>query len=473
MELSDYTRILRQRWLLIALTTAIAVGLALAFTLASTPQYQSTARLFISTSQTDDATTFQGGTFSQGRVASYADLLTGEEISRRVVEDLGIDVNPRTLSNRITAMSQPDTVVLSIAVTDPSAEMAQKLTQSASEVFVDYVAELETAPGKSTAPVKATIVDRATVPASPISPQPVRNLGLALILGLLAGGGLAVLRDTSDHRIRNDVDLAGASGDAPILGTIHFDKSASKKRLITALDSHAPRVEAFRVLRTNLQFVNVDGNSKVFVMTSAVPGEGKSTTTCNLALSMAQAGQRVLMIEGDLRRPKATEYLGLENSVGVTTVLVGRVSVEEAVQSVTPTFDLLASGATPPNPAELLQSESMKTLLADARNAYDVVLIDAPPLLPVTDAAILSADSDGAIMVVNHGSTTREQIEASVDRLQSVDARLVGTIVNMAPQPKRGSSTYGYGYGYGYAPVAEPTDIPAGRGRRGTRAKTG
>lgn len=467
MELQDYLRILRQRWLFIGLTTLITLAIALLFTLTATPQYQSSARLFVSTSQSDGSDAYQGGLFSQQRVKSYANLLTGEEISRRVVEGLKLDESPRLLASKINATVQPDTVVLSISVTDPSASMARKLTQAVAEEFVTYVAELETAPGKSTAPVKASIVDRATSPGSPVSPQPVRNIGLALILGLLIGGGLAVVRDSSDTRITTDDDLDEATNNAPVLGNIHFDKSAARHPLVTDLKAHAPRAEAFKVLRTNLQFINVDGQSnKVFVVTSAVPGEGKSSTTCNLALTLAQAGQRILLIEGDLRRPRATHYLGLENTVGVTTVLLGRVALEQAAQPVLHGCDLLASGAIPPNPAELLQSGAMHGLIAAARTEYDIVLIDAPPLLPVTDAAILAATTDGAILVVHHGSTTREQLQASVSRLESVDARLLGTIVNMSPQPKRGRSSYGYGYGYGYAPTqthSKPTKKKAGR----------
>ena len=286
MELQDYLRIVRQRWLLIGLSTLVAVALALLFTLTATPQYKSTARLFVSTSQSDTADAYQGGLFSQQRVKSYANLLTGEEISRRVADKLNLSESPRLLANKITAVVQPDTVVLSISVIDPSARQAQRLTQATAEVFVTYVAELETPPGKSTAPVKASIVDRATVPGGPVSPQPVRNLGLALILGLLAGAGLAVLRDSTDTRVATDADFAEATNDAPVLGLIHFDKAAVKAPLITQLDTHAGRVEAFRVLRTNLQFVNVDQDNQVYVITSAVPSEGKSITSCNLALTI-------------------------------------------------------------------------------------------------------------------------------------------------------------------------------------------
>ena len=208
------------------------------------------------------------------------------------------------------------------------------------------------------------------------------------------------------------------------------------------------------MLRTNLQFVNVDSDSKVYVVTSAVPGEGKSTTTANLAITLAESGQRVILLEGDLRRPKAVSYLQLEGAVGVTTVLVGRIELENAIQGWAKNLDVLAGGSTPPNPAELLQSQGMKRLLASLRKGYDIVLIDAPPLLPVADAALLAASSDGAILVVHHGETTKDQVAAAVGRIESVGARLIGTVINRSPIPKRGRSGYGYGYGYGYAPEA-------------------
>jgi capsular exopolysaccharide synthesis family protein len=454
MELQDYARIIRDRWLIIAVTAIVAIGVALLLTATATPMYKSSARLFVTTAQSDTADAYQGGLFSQQRVKSYADLLTGEEISRRVVEKLNLNESPRALASRISASVEPDTVVLSISISDTSAERARQLTQATAQVFVSYVAELETTPGKANPAVKASIVDRATTPAGAFTPQPTRNVALALVLGLLAGGGFAVLRDTLDNRVRSEDDLAEATKDAPVLGNIHFDKSAIKSPLISGLGTHAPRVEAFRMLRTNLQFINVDGGNKVFVLTSAVPGEGKSSTTCSLAQTVAAAGQRVLLIEGDLRRPRATEYLGLENTVGVTTVLVGRVSFDQALQQTADGFDLLASGRIPPNPAELLQSGAMRRLLDEARAQYDVVLIDAPPLLPVTDAALLAAESDGALLVVKHNSTTRDQVASAVSRIEAVGARLLGTIVTMSPQSKRAASGYGYGYGYGYGPEA-------------------
>jgi len=474
MELKDYLRIARQRWMAIAVVTLLAIGLGTLMTLRATPQYSSSARLFISTSQSDSADALQGGTFSLQRVKSYANLLTGEEISRRVVEKLNLSESPRQLASQISAVAQLDTVVLSISVTDPDPKKAQLLTQTVSQEFVKYIKELETPEGKTTAPVKASIVDKATEPGGPVSPNPTRNLALAAILGLLLGAGIAVVRDSFDTSIKTTDDLELASNGSPLLGSIHFDKTAPKYPLITMLSSHAPRTESFRVLRTNLQFVNVDSDSKVYVVTSALPGEGKSTTTVNLAITLAESGKRVVLVEADLRRPKAVSYLQLEGAVGVTTVLVGRIELADAIQGWSGNFDVLAAGSTPPNPAELLQSQGMNRLLTNLRREYDIVLIDAPPLLPVADAALLAASSDGAILVVHHGVTTKDQVRAAVGRLESVGARLIGTVINMSPIPKRGQSGYGYGYGYGYAPEkgrskSDGTDINPKR--RGTKTQ--
>jgi receptor protein-tyrosine kinase len=461
MELRDYLRIARRRWMTILVVTLLAITATALFTLRATPQYASSARLFISTPESTSDQAYTGGLFSQGRVMSYADLLTGEEISRRVVDRLNLDQSPRDLAEQITAVAKPETVVLSITVVDSGPERAQLLTQTVSEEFVLYVKELETPEGKTTAPVKASIVDRATDPDEPVSPQPVRNLALATIIGLLLGAGGAILRETLDTSVSTPEELANATRNAPLLGSINFDKDAVVRPLITELNGHAPRVESFRVLRTNLQFVNVDHESKVYVVTSSVPEEGKSTTVCNLALTLAHSGEKVVLVEADLRRPKAAEYLKLEASVGVTTILMGRVNIDEAMQSGPWGLKVIAAGSIPPNPAELLQSAAMKSLINELRERFDTVLIDAPPLLPVTDAAILASSSDGAILIARHGKTTRDQISVAVGRLESVAAHLLGTVANMTPA-RRGS--YGYGYSYGYAPEA-------GRSKKDTSSK--
>lgn len=441
-----------------------AIAVASLVTFQTTPQYESKARLFVSTSPSGTGDAYTGSLFSAQRVTSYADLVSGQELSRRVIDELGLDMEPTDLAEKISAIVVPETVVMEITVTDPSPELAQRLTAAVSEELTGFVAELETPPGKSNAPIKATVVDTASLPTVPVSPQPLRNLGLATILGLLIGLGAAVLRELLDTTVKSHEEVAQVT-EAPVMGHIAYDPDASKRPLVTSLDSHAPRIEAFRVLRTNMQFVDVDKKSKVFTITSSVPEEGKTTTATNLAITLAEAGQKVMLLEADLRRPKVAGQLRLESAVGLTTVLVGRIDLWDAIQDHSvPNLSVLTSGAIPPNPSELLQSQAMGEVLTRLRAEYDVIIVDAPPLLPVTDAALIASQSDGALVVVRHGKTTRDQLHHAIERLDSVDARALGVVLNMVPNRKSSDSYYGYGYGYGYAPET------GRRSRKGSKA---
>ncbi|KQX74266.1 polysaccharide biosynthesis tyrosine autokinase [Aeromicrobium sp. Root472D3] len=453
MDLRDYLRLGRSQWNVILVCGLLLVAISALLTWRTTPQYASSARLFVSTQgSTDDTQANQGGQFSLQRVKSYADLLNGQAIARRVVDELDLDQSPKALASQISASSKLDTVILTVTVTDPDPKRARVLADAVANVFVSYVAELETPPGKDQATIKATVVDQASLPTTPVSPNAMRNLALGLVLGLAIGVAIAVLRETLDSTIKSAGHLEKLVP-APIIGAISYDSDAIDTPLITNLDTYAPRSEAFRVLRTNLQFIDPDAHHKVFVVTSSLPGEGKTTTAANLALALAEGGEKVILVEGDLRRPKVAEYLRLESSVGLTTVLIGKLSLEDAIQT-TANEDLhvLTSGSTPPNPAELLKSSSMAALITSLRETYDIVLIDAPPLLPVTDGALLAAQADGALLVVRHGKTTTDQVTLAVERLEAVGAAPVGVIFNRTPA--KGGDGYGYGYGYGYAPEA-------------------
>jgi capsular exopolysaccharide synthesis family protein len=282
--------------------------------------------------------------------------------------------------------------------------------------------------------------------STPVEPRPLFVMSLALALGLVVGVSLAVLRETLDNSIRSVEILKSASG-AAVLGVIAYDETAKQSPLIVESHSRSMRAEAFRQLRTNLQFVDVDNPIKVLVVTSSVAEEGKSSTATNLAVSFAAAGQKVLLIEGDLRRPRVAEYLGLDASVGLTNVLAGQVAVDEVLQTWgRGGLTVLPSGSIPPNPSELLGSRNMSDLLVSLRKTFQVIIIDSPPLLPVTDAAIVAAKADGAILVVRYGLTKRQQVSAAVDALKAVDARVLGTLLNRTPT--RGVDSYSYGYGY-------------------------
>jgi non-specific protein-tyrosine kinase len=264
-----------------------------------------------------------------------------------------------------------------------------------------------------------------------------------------------VVLEALDNTVKVPEDAQRVTG-RPVVGVIAFDPDAKSNPLIVTQHPHSTRAEAFRQLRTNLQFVDIDTELRSLVVTSSVPNEGKTTTVCNLAITLSQTGTRVLLIEADLRRPRLAQYLGLDGSVGLTSVLVGTASVTDAVQRWGGSaLDVLASGPLPPNPSELLASKAMADLLRRLEGNYDLVLLDAPPLLPVTDAAVVAAQTSGALLIARYGSTKRDQLARSAESLlEGVGARILGTVINMTP--KRGPDSYYYGYAYSYRPNKAP-----------------
>lgn len=450
MELSDYWQTIRRRWKVVVLCFAAVLAVAAVVTFQTTPQYASSTRLFISTSESDSNAAYTGNLFATQRVTSYADLVGSRQLAENVSDNLGGDLDPDALKDAVEATVVPETVILQITATDPDPAQARALAQAYGEELSTLVTDLETPQGKQAPLIKATVVDPAQESASPVSPQPVRNLGLAAVLGLLLGVGVAVARELLDTSVSSSEDVAAVTT-APILGNIATDSSA-RRPPAEVLARATPWAEAFRVLRTNMQYVEVDEDQRVIVLTSSLPGEGKSTTAINLAVTMAQAGHRVALIECDLRRPLIASRLGIDGAVGTTSVLIGKVSMREAMQKVGDGgLQVLACGPIPPNPSELLQSKAMDTLLSDLRSEFDVVLLDAPPLLPVTDAALLAAETDGALVVVRHGKTTKDQLTHALERLDAVDAKTLGLVFNMVPARRAGGGAYSYTYAYDYA----------------------
>jgi len=227
------------------------------------------------------------------------------------------------------------------------------------------------------------------------------------------------------------------------------------------MDSRSPMVESFRTLRTNLKFADVDHPPRQVVVTSAVAHEGKSTTAQNLAIALAQSGMRVCLVEADLRRPKVTENLGIEGAVGLTNVVAGEHNLQDVlVPWNRGLVTVLPAGTTPSDPASLLGSHNAQMLLQDLRQSFDFVVIDAPPLLPVSDAAVLAGETDGALLVVRHGHTKRDQVEAAIETLKAVNARLVGSVLTFVPDKRRFGRRKDV---YTYATTAKPTHVARGR----------
>lgn len=472
MDLQDYLRVLRKRWRLVVACVLIALGAAAAVTYQMKPSYSTTAQLYVSTrnSAGDIAGAYQGQLFSQAGVQSYTEIVSSPQVLDPVISSLGLQTTASQLAHRITASSPLNTVLIDVTVSDPSPAQAQAIANAAATQLARVIEQLETPASGGASPVKATVVQPATRPTAPVSPRKKLNLGLGLLVGLAIGIGGAVLRETVDRSVKTPDEMHELT-DAPTVGLIGYDPEISRHPLAVISAPHSMVSESFRALRTNLQFLDVDQAPKLIAFTSSVPMEGKTTTVCNLAVALCQAGLTCLLVEADLRRPKVSEYMGLDSTVGLTTVLTGQVSLEDAVQRWgRDGLFVLPSGAVPPNPSELLGSRNMRNFLAQARATFDIVLLDTPPLLPVTDAAIVAKAGDGAILVAHAGATHREQVRRAAEALATVDAKLLGTVLTMVST--KGPDAYQYGYGYGYTPTDHSNAGPttSRRSRRSTEA---
>jgi capsular exopolysaccharide synthesis family protein len=445
LDLRDYFRILRRNWMLLAAVALVGLLAGAAASVLVRPTYTAETQLFVAIQGSGSVQELQqGNTFTQARVKSYVKTVTAPVVLRPAIESLGLTMTPGELARKVRATADSNTVLITISVDDGSPVQAAALAQAVGNSLVDAIDTLEKPKSGGTSPVSLSIITPAEAPAAPSAPNTRTNLLVGLLMGLLAGVGAAVLRTTLDNRIRGEADLRRVTS-APILGGIAFDQEAVKKPLITQAPHQSPRSESFRQLRTNLQFANVAGHAKTVLMTSSLPGEGKSTTAINLALSLAQAGHGVCLVDADLRRPMVNDYLGLDRNAGLTTALLGTTDVSDLLQPWGgDNLYVLTSGQIPPNPSELLGSAEMKDLIIRLEEAFDTVIIDAPPLLPVTDAAVLSQHVGGVVVVVGSHKLQQKELEKSLSALELVGATVLGVVLNQLPT--KGPDAYAYSY---------------------------
>ncbi|MFT4217981.1 MAG: polysaccharide biosynthesis tyrosine autokinase [Micropruina sp.] len=435
MELRDYVAVLRKYWISIVCVILLAIATSAAITLVTPATYTARTAVFISVRGGDSASELlQGANYATNQVRSYAQVATTPTVLQPVITKLGLDVTPAKLAESVTATIPTNTAIIEIAVVDGNPELSAQIAQVAGEQLVTTVDQLSPTDTNGKQAVAATIVTPATVPLERTTPRTTLNLAVGLLVGILLGFGQAVLRHRLDRSIRTEDDVARAT-DHSVIARIPFDADASEHPLVMFGDPHSLRAEAYRKLRTNLQFLDVARSTDrhSFVVTSSIAGEGKSMTSINLAIAIAESGERVLLIDADLRRPTVAKYLNVEGSVGLTTVLIGRASIEDVVQPVgSGDFHVIASGEIPPNPAELLASDAMKRLLDEVNLHYDTIVIDAAPLLPVTDAAVLSTMTSGALIVAGSGAITVPELGDAVATLDHVNGLTLGIVLNKA-----------------------------------------
>jgi len=451
VDLHDAVKLIRSRWVSICVTALMSLVIAVIYTLAQTPLYEASTRLFVSASSGSPSASevLQGMRYSQERVISYTQLIMGETLAQRTIDRLNLDMEPDELVENITARAIPDTVLIDVSILDPSPVRARDIANAVSDEFVAMARELETPTEGARPDARVVVEHRASIPAKPVIPKRVRNLATGLLVGLLLGTAVAVIRELLDNTIKSEQTLEELTGTGTV-GFIPFDSKINSDPAIPFEGDNSAIAESFRKLRTNLQFLAVDNPARVILVTSSSPSEGKTTTAINIALALAESDNNVVLVDADLRRPRLAKYLDLVGSVGLSTALSGGASLDEVLQSTRfPRLTALAAGTIPPNPSELLGSLAARRVLNDLRAKFDFVIIDSPPLLAVTDGAILAAEADGALIVVRSGRTKREQLKHSVGVLNDVNAKILGAILTM--MPTRGSSAYNYSYYYSYS----------------------
>lgn len=478
MELRDYFVALRRHALAIVLLTLIGVGVSYGWAKLQTPVYEASASGFVKTRDlgTDAGVVVAPGTqdaLANAKVETYLDMAMWRTVAEHAAEELDLSDSPEQLVRRITVENPPSTAILRITAQGSSPEAARDLASAWVRGLTATIDQFDGDGTEGSSPITVILGESAALPLAPSFPDTRSAVVIGGIIGLAAGIAFAFMRAYSDRRIRAADDVEQRLG-VPVLGTIPTISGLDKhQRLIPEQDSSSKSSfavsESLRVMRTNLQFMDVDHPPRRIVVTSALPGEGKSTVAANLAATLAANGAHVVLVDGDLRRPTVARTMGLAHGAGLTDVLAGRADLTDVLQRAPgmPGLLVLGAGTTPPNPSELLGSERMKTLL-DQLADHATVIIDAPPLVPITDGAILTHQADGAILVISAGSSTYDIVAKAMDAIEKVHGRVLGVVLNRVALSSSGAS-----YGYGYQPLPPEEAEPAPRPRRGTRQSTG
>jgi len=522
-DLRAYLNILNRRKLAIALTTLLVLAAALAYSFVKTPVYTAKATVLVPEQQASNALNIQNSQlpasdaliralsddqqFAQGdAVKQQAQQLLGYKAKASVGMSSTADVLTFTANStdeqgaaaianayarafisarRVNQVSQytQQVTALQASITQLQARQASlspkdpqyAAIQQSIDSLVQSVQQAQ-ATSQVAGQVGPSVINAATVPTSPSSPNPVRNGLLGLVVGLILGVGLAFLIERLDDGVNSREAAEAATGGLPIVGLIPMVdawKAKGSHHLALVEDPTSNVSEAYRTLRTSVQFLSIDEPKHVVGVTSSVPNEGKTTAVANLAVSFARAGQRVIVVSCDLRRPRLHTFFGDGDRHGLTSVLLRQCTLGEALHPVKgePNLRVMPSGPVPPNPAEILSLDRVREVVDTLVQNCDLVLLDCPPVLPVTDTLLVSRLADGMLVLASAKTTSRRDLHRTVELLNQVHAPLIGTILNRVPLDGGYAYGYGYGYGYGYDANGEAPSVEMGSARFTSRSQ--
>lgn len=408
-----YFHALRKRWWLVAgLAMLLAVsGFINAKT--TTPMYASTASSYATLSQAGSVSELvQGSTYTQNLMQSFALLATTPTVLDPVIEDLELNTTSTRLGRTLTVTVPLNSFVIEIRATSADPEEAAAVADGVATELATAVQRLAPNTTDGGASVRLETVAPAVTPNHPYEPNTRQEVMIWGAGGVVLGVVAALVWALTDTRIRRERDIEGAA-QIPVLASI------PKKRKSTRSSHSKPQViESFRRMRANLAFLDANRDLNAIVVTSASAGEGKTTSAIALARALAEVRSQVLLIDCDLRKPTVAGRTSLLADAGLTNILIGQATLEEMVQP-SEDLDILTAGPIPPNPVQLVEGQAMGELIRQACNAYDYVVIDTPPLLPVVDASVLARRVGGALLVVRAGKTTRQKLAQAVQNLRA------------------------------------------------------
>jgi non-specific protein-tyrosine kinase len=440
---------------LLLLGIALGGGASYVVSRTMTPIYRATTTLLVNQTQTPGVIAYNDILTSERLTKTYSELVTKRPVLEAVIARVGQPEHFETLRDMVNVSVIRDTQLLRLSAESEDPALAAVLANATAQAFIDQnkVTDLSQ-------PGSVSVVELATMPTSPVKPQIPLNVALGIVAGLVVAAGLVLFMEYLDDTVKSEQDVERLAGLTTLGMVVRFGRRGSRQP-VSGYGSRSPAAEAYRAIRTSVQFASMDRPGQVLLVTSPNAGDGKSTTAANLAVTMASAGKRVVLVDGDLRKPSLHQVFNLENKVGLTSALLSGNGARSCIQS--SGFDnllVLASGPLPPNPSELLSSPRMRDLVEALRREADVVVMDSPPALLVTDATLLAALADGTILVAEAGRTRSAALRQAVDGLSRATDRLLGVVLNKTG--RRGTAAYHHYY--------QASD--AARKRKSSRART-
>lgn len=445
-EVATIAAAIGRRWITVLLATLLGGVLALSYGLLRTENFQSTATLTVSSTASDQTAggAYQAALAANQRVSTYAEMVSQSDVLAQVAESSNGRFTLKDLQESVGASAQRDTVLIDITAVNENPRTAQEIARLTAVELSNLVRQIETPPGSQVPSSYLTMVGNPMVPDEPVGLPSWLVIAIGVVAGLIAGLLFALVREYIDRTVRNPESISYLTG-LGVLGVILNDPEGKSMKL-------GRNSETFRHLRTSLGFVDVDNPPRTLLVTSSVQNEGKSYTARRLAEVLAEAGNRVVLVDADLRAGVTASDFGVSNDVGLTHILSSELEHQDVVTPLEIGIDLISTGVVPPNPSELLGSQAMENLLTALVDDYDYVVVDSPPVLPVTDSRVLASRCDAVLFVVRIGRVTTDQAKLAVSLLQKTSANMAGLVVNgtkAGSSSSYGVAAYGYGYGYG------------------------